>query len=104
MVFALGEVVMNVGAAPMASEISMGAFGAGMAIYVPAFLLICLPKVMPIYVRVTGVLCTIPFAIAGAKIFLGHQVPSTSLFPSIGYAFLSLTCIGIIYALIKRKI
>lgn len=104
LVFALGEVAMNVGVAPMASEISMGSFGAGMALYVPAFLLICLPKGMPVYVRISGALCTIPFAIAGTKIFLGHEVPSTSLYPSIGYALLSLTFIGIIYALIKRKI
>lgn len=103
MVFALGEIVMNVGVAPAASEVAMGSFGAGMALYVPAFLMISLPKFWPLLVRITGVLCTIPFAIAAVKIFLGQNVPSTSLFPSAGYAFLSLTMIGIIFTMIKRK-
>ena len=104
MVFCLGEIVMNVGAAPAASEVAMGSFGAGMAIYVPAFLMICLPKFFPLLVRLTGIVCTVPFAIAAGKIFLGQDVPSTTLFPSAGYAFLSLTLIGIIYVVAKRKI
>ena len=103
LILAIGEAVMSGGAAT--DSISSGAqssFGAGMALYVPALLMISLPKGYPLFVRITGSLASIPFAIAAAMIFMGQEVLSTSPFPSAGYGLLSLTIIGWIYTLLRE--
>ncbi|MBI1307243.1 MAG: hypothetical protein GC181_11625 [Bacteroidetes bacterium] len=102
LIFAVGESVMTAGAAGGMYQ-GMASFGAGMLLYVPALLLISLPKELPIIPRITGFVATIPFAIAGFKIFLGEEITYTSLFPSIGYALLTITMIFWIMGLLKKN-
>lgn len=99
LLLAIAEATMSSGAADIYSGGGGASFGAGMALYVPALLLISIPDKLPKLVRLTGVLAAIPFTIAAAKIFLGEDVPSTSLFPSIGYGLLTLTIIGWIWTI-----
>lgn len=103
LILAIGEAVMSGGAAADSISGSSSAFGAGMALYVPALLMISLPGRYPLFVRITGALASIPFAIAAAMIFMGQEVLSTSPFPSAGYGLLSLTIIGWIYTLLRKK-
>ena len=105
---AAGFLLLTIAEAVMSGGNALGqvggqaSFGAGMAMYVPSFLLICLPKVLPTWVRVTGIATTIPFAIAASIIFSGGQVLSTDALPGIGYGMLSLSFIGFIITLIKE--
>ena len=64
---------------------------------------ISIPKGFPKFVRFTGVAASIPFAIAAAKIFLGEQVLSTSPLPGAGYGLLTITIIGWILIILKKK-
>lgn len=102
LVFAIGEAVMTTGAAsgPVSGQSS---FGAGMALYVPAFLLISIPKGFPLWARITGIAATIPFLIAASIIFLGGEILSTSPIPGIGYGLLVISIIGWILSLWREK-
>src|SRR5438045_4065984 len=67
----IAEAVMSGGTA--SGQIGMQpAFGAGMALYAPALLLISLPKGFPIWTRIPGLIAAVPFAIAASKIFQGE--------------------------------
>jgi len=100
---AIAEAVMSAGTAANTLSGSQPSFGAGMALYVPSVLLISIPNKFAFVIRVTGTLASIPFAIASTKIFLGEQVPSTSLFPSIGYALLTITIVGWIWTIFRKQ-
>lgn len=102
LLFAIGEAVMTAGAA--SGQVGgQPSFAAGMALYVPAFLLISIPKRFPLWARITGISATIPFLIAASKIFLGGQVLSTSPIPGVGYGLLVVTIIGWILTLLREK-
>ncbi|HEY3251589.1 MAG TPA: hypothetical protein VGK25_10775 [Ignavibacteria bacterium] len=102
LLLAIAEAVMSSGTAlgPVGNQPS---FAAGMALYVPALLLISVPKGFPIWARIAGILTVIPFAIAAAKIFWGEQVLSPSPLPGVGYSLLVITFICWIIALVKEK-
>lgn len=76
------------------------AFGAGMALYAPALLLISVPKTFAVWNRLTGVAAAIVFSVAAAIIFGGGEVLSTSGLAGAGYGLLSLTIVGWILALL----
>ena len=101
LLFAIGEAVMSAGTA-LGQVGAQPAFAAGMALYVPAFLFISLPREFPTWCRFTGVAATIPFSIAASKIYLGGQALSTSAFPGAGYGLLTLTIIGWILTLLRE--
>jgi len=98
---AIAEAVMSGGNAA-SSEGAQPAFGAGMALYVPAFILIAASNAFPMWVRVVGGLAAIPFLIAASKIFMGVPVPSTDPLPGAGYGLLTITIIGWIISTWKR--
>lgn len=100
LLLAIGEAVMSAGTA-LGQVGGQPAFAAGMALYVPALLFISLPKAFPTWSRFTGVAATIPFSIAAAKIYLGGQALSTSVFPGAGYGLLTLTIVGWILSLLR---
>jgi len=100
---AIAEAVMSGGTAN--GQIGgQASFGAGMALYAPALWLISSVSKWPLAPRITGLAASIPFIIAATKIFMGEQVLSTSVLPSIAYPLLVLTIIGWIWSLIKEKI
>ncbi|MBK9176790.1 MAG: hypothetical protein IPM46_10755 [Flavobacteriales bacterium] len=100
-VFAIAEGVMTAGS-PAGGQVAMSSFGAGMALYLPALLLIIAKPCFPVWTRITGAAATVPFGIAAAQIFLGHEVSSADALPGAGYGLLSLTMIGWIIALLRE--
>ncbi|MCB0792443.1 MAG: hypothetical protein H6595_04770 [Flavobacteriales bacterium] len=101
LVLAIGEAVMSGGtvAEPGAARAS---FGAGMALYVPALVLVGLSRSFPLWVRIVGVLAGAPFLLAAAKIFLDGPVFSTDALPGAGYGLLTLTIVGWIATILRR--
>jgi uncharacterized membrane protein YhhN len=95
LLLAIGEAIMTIG--------GQDAFAAGMALYIPAFLLISIPKHFPLVVRITGVAASIPFAIAVIKMYMGEEIPSTSPLPGAGYGLLTLTIIGWIWTIMQKS-
>ncbi|MBK8505067.1 MAG: hypothetical protein IPL46_24405 [Saprospiraceae bacterium] len=101
LLFAIAEAVMSGGSA-VGQIGGQAAFGAGLALYLPALWLISSTKKFSILFRFTGIAATIPFGIAAAKIFMGTEVLSTSALPGAGYGLLSLTIFGWIWSLLKK--
>ena len=102
LLFAIGEAVMSMGSA-MGQVGGQPSFAAGMALYVPAFLFISIPKVYPTWCRLAAIAATIPFCIAAATIYLGGQMLSTSPIPGAGYGLLTLAIIGWIVTLVRES-
>lgn len=100
-VFAVGEGVMTAGS-PAGGQVATSSFGAGMALYIPALLLIIAKPCFPLWTRITGAAAMVPFGIAAARIFLGHEVGYADALPGAGYGLLSLTMIGWIIELVRE--
>ncbi|MCB0634765.1 MAG: hypothetical protein R2824_03365 [Saprospiraceae bacterium] len=106
---ATGFLLLAIAEAVMSSASSLGqvggqpSFGAGMALYVPAFLFISMPKNFPIWARIANLAACVPFGIAAATIFFGGEVPSTSALPGAGYGLLVVSIIGWILTLLKER-
>lgn len=96
----IAEAVMSAGTA-LGQIGGQSSFGAGMALYIPAFLFISIPKEFPLLPRMTGILAAIPFLLAASKIYVGQTVLSTSALPGAGYGLLTITIAGWIFALLK---
>lgn len=103
LLFAIAEAVMTAGAA-LGQVGGQASFAAGMALYVPAFLFICIPREFPFWSRLTGIAATLPFFIAASMIYLGGQALSTSVFPGAGYGLLTVTIIGWIVTLLRQGV
>jgi hypothetical protein len=102
LVFSIGEGVILSGTAagPIASVPS---FGAGVALWATALLLISIPAQFPIWVRAFGVVASALFFIVAARIFWGQQLPPTaSPLPFFAYPFLIITFIGWILTLLRE--
>ena len=78
-------------------------FGAGMAMYMPALVLISIPKYFSVWNRLTGIAASIPFLIAGAIIFSGGEVLASSDLAGAAYGLLSITIIGWITKLLATS-
>ena len=102
LLLAIAEAVMSGGNASGQIE-GQATFGAGMALYVPAFLFIGLSKGFPMWSRITIIAASIPFLIAASIIFSGGQVLSTSPLPGAGYGLLSITIIGWVTFLFRQS-
>ena len=100
---ALAEAIMSSGTA-LGQMGGQASFGAGMALYGPALLMISVPTVLPLWVRATGILSCIAFLIAGFMIFGGEQVLPVATLPTVGYSLLTVSDIGWIYCVVKKKI
>lgn len=101
LLLAIAEAVMSGGTA--AGEIEgQAAFGAGVALYLPALWLISCDRNFPILFRLTAIAATIPFGIAATKIYMGHEVLTTSALPGAGYGLLTISIAGWVWSLIKK--
>lgn len=74
-----------------------------MAMYVPAFLFISIPKRFPVWARFTGIAAAVPFTIAAFKIFLGGQAFSSSPLVGVAYGLLVITIVGWIINLLRER-
>lgn len=101
LVFAIGEGVMLTGTAATI-EASVPSFAAGTALWSAALLLTSIPGEFATWVRLTGLLGAVLFAITAAGIFRGEQLlPISSPLPFFAYPFLVLTFAGWIWTLLK---
>jgi hypothetical protein len=103
LVFAIGEGVLLSGTAAGPAG-SVPSFGAGTALWATALLLISIPKELPLWVRLVGVIASILFAITAARIFWGEQLlPTASPLPFFAYPFLVITFVGWISVLLRER-
>jgi hypothetical protein len=101
LVFAIGEGVMLSGTAATL-EASVPSFAAGTALWSAALLLTSIPRQFAPWIRLTGIIGAILFAITSARIFCGEQIlPTSSPMPFFAYPFLVLTFAGWIWTLLK---
>ena len=100
---AIAEAIMSSGTA-LGQIGGQASFGAGMALYGPALLMINVPMILPLWVRAAGILSCIAFLIAGFMIFSGEQVLPVATLPTVGYTLLTVSIIGWIYCVVKKKI
>jgi hypothetical protein len=101
LVFAIGEAVMLSGTATSLAA-SVPSFAAGTALWSAGLLLTSVPRAFAGWVRATGIIGAVLFAITAARIFGGEQVlPTASPLPFFAYPFLVLTFAGWIWSLLK---
>ena len=101
LVFAIGEGVILSGAAASLAE-SLPSFAAGTALWSAALLLTSIPREFSGWIRLTGIIGAVLFAIAAARIFWGEALlPTASPLPFFAYPFLVLTFAGWIWTLLK---
>ena len=102
LVFAIGEGVMLAGTAESLPG-SVPSFAAGTALWSAALLLTSVPKEFTGWIRLTGIVGAVLFAITAGRIFCGEQVlPTASPLPFFAYPFLVVTFAGWIWTLLKR--
>ena len=103
LVFAIGEGALLSGTAAGPAG-SVPSFGAGTALWATALLLISIPKELPLWVRLVGIVASILFAITAARIFWGEQLlPTASPLPFFAYPFLVITFVGWISVLLRER-
>ncbi len=101
LVWALGESVMLSGTASTL-EASVPAFAAGTALWSAALLLTSVPKEFAIWIRLTGIVAAVLFAVTSARIFWGEVLtPIAKPLPFFAYPFLVLTFVGWIWSTLK---
>lgn len=94
LVFLVGQTLIVSGSA-MELTASAPTFAAGVALWAAALILISTSTVYPVFVRVTGTIAAILFAITAARIFYGTQLtPLSKPLPFHAYPFFALTLFG----------
>jgi hypothetical protein len=77
-------------------------FASGVALYVPALLLVSLPDGLPIWSRVAGGLAAIPFAMHAALNWLGQNPSPGGPIATTGYILFSIAAIGWIVQVLRN--
>jgi hypothetical protein len=101
--FAIAEGVLMSGTAggPAAS---VPAFGAGVALWSLALLLVSVPRQFALPIRLLGLVSAILFTVVAARIFLGEPLlPTASPLPFYAYPVLVLTFAGWIWELLRER-
>lgn len=94
LVFLSGETLIVSGSAMELAE-SAPSFAAGAGLWAAALALISIPRVLPVFVRITGAIAAILFAITAALMFRGGSLtPLSTPLPFNAYPFLALTLFG----------
>lgn len=94
LVFVAGETLILAGAAmnPVASS---HIFGAGVGLWAASLVLVSAPGVMPSWVKVTGVVAALLFAVVAVQIFVGRTLtPLSQPLPFLAYPVLVVTLFG----------
>ena len=102
LVFAIGEGVLLSGTAAGPAG-SVPAFAAGIALWAAALALISAPRLLPAWVRLTGVVAACLFAVTAARIYAGEALlPTSSPLPFFAYPFLVATLLGWAWTLVRE--
>lgn len=101
LVFVAGETLIVSGSA-LELGASASVFAAGAGLWSASLVLVSAPKVMPAWVRVTGFIAAVLFAIVALRIFSGHGLtPLSQPLPFFAYPFLVATLVG--WAWVHRR-
>ena len=102
LVFLAGETLIVSGSG-MDLAASAPSFAAGAALWSAALALISASKALPIFVRATGAIAAVLFAVTAARIFAGGDLtPLSKPLPFGAYPFLALTLFGWAWAHVRR--
>jgi hypothetical protein len=94
LVFVAGEALILSGTA-MTLEASTPTFAAGVALWAASLSLVGASNVMPVFVRVTGFMAALLFAIVAVRIFMGTALtPLSEPLPFFAYPLLVATLFG----------
>ena len=94
LVFALGEGLIVSGAAMQLADM-IPSFAAGVGLWAASLTLVSSSRVMPLVVRVFGLIAAALFAIVAVEIFLGRALtPLSQPLPFFAYPFLAATLLG----------
>jgi hypothetical protein len=94
LVFAVGEALILSGSA-MELGASAPVFAAGCGLWCASLFLVSIPKVMRTWVRATGIVAAILFAVVALHIFIGYGLtPLSRPLPFFAYPFLVATLVG----------
>jgi uncharacterized membrane protein (UPF0136 family) len=95
LVFAIGEGIMLSGAAMNPLTGSIPSFGAGASLWAAALALVSIPRMLPIILRVLGLITSLLFLITALQIFAGRALtPLTTPLPFFAYPFFVITLLG----------
>ena len=95
LVFAIGEGLMLTGAAMNPIAGSIPSFGAGAALWAAALAFVSAPRVLPVLIRVLGLIAAVLFLITALQIFAGVALtPLSNPLPFFAYPFLVATLLG----------
>ena len=94
LVFVAAETLI-VSTAAMDLVASGPVFAAGVGLWAASLTLISAPNVMPLWVRVVGLIAALLFAVVAVQLFLGHALtPLSQPLPFFAYPFLVTTLLG----------
>jgi hypothetical protein len=102
LIYAIAETaVFSSCAADLDSNIS--SFGAGTFLWALAIAVLSLQKKFPIFVRCTGIIASVSFAIVSLLIFTGHPVNALAKpLPFFAYPFFAVTLAGWAWSLLRE--
>lgn len=101
--FVAGESLLLAGNAA-GLEASVPAYAGGISLWAAALVLISAPKTFALWMRLTGLIAALLFAVSVGKILWGAPLlPTSSPLPAAGYPFLVLTFVGWIWNLLKSE-
>lgn len=103
LVFAIGEGVLLSGTAAGPSG-SVPALAAGMALWAAGLVLISGPRLLPLWLRLIGVVAACLFAVTAGRIYAGELLlPTASPLPFFAYPFLVTALLGWAWMLMAGK-
>lgn len=102
-VYAIGEGLVQLVCA-MAPDASSPFFAAGTALWAAGMAMVSFPRGFPIFVRVTGIIAGILFAVLALEIFSGNMLtPLSKPLPFYAYPFLGVTLLGWAWTVFRSK-
>jgi hypothetical protein len=103
LIFVLGESLI-VSSSGINLDANVPSFGAGTALWSTSLLLISFQKVFPVFVRSTGFIAAVLFAVVTVQIFTGDPLNAlTKPLPFYAYPFFAATIFGWAWTLIRAR-
>ncbi len=102
LIFAIAETVVFSSCATNL-DANIPSFGAGIFLWALSIAVLSLKKVFPLFVRCTGIIAAVLFAIVSVSIFTGHPVNALAKpLPFYAYPFYAATLVGWAWTLLRR--